>query len=358
MLAELRWPIIERIPVFGDFAVSPHGITIAIGFLIGAQVMLNRANKRGIARRQVTGIDLHIQAILTRAAVGGIVGARFFYVVTRPDQFAGDGLLATVVNWLSIWEGGLSLLGGIAGAILAGVPYVMRRKFSVPLLLDSAAPGLALGIFLGRVGDLIIGEHLGGETTFALGWRCSGAFRDAGAPYPFPGPGPSTVQGCFDTVLHQTALYDFLAGGIIFGALFLLERRPRFDGFFLLAFAVMYGMARFITDFARAADKDLLGPLTGSQLGGIGAIVAVAVWLLVRRPDRMLPYAWNPPDFDHPWDQPTEEPELDESGEAGAAVADSSVADKDPAERADDDPAEQTGSGTAGGGYSSGDGPR
>src|SRR3712207_2769478 len=130
VLAELRWPIIERIPLFGDFAVSPHGITIAIGFLIGAQVMLNRANKRGVARRKVTGVDLHIQAILTRAAIGAIVGARFFYIVTRPDLFPDP------LGWFRIWEGGLSLLGGIAGAILAGVPYVLRRKFSLPLLLD------------------------------------------------------------------------------------------------------------------------------------------------------------------------------------------------------------------------------
>ena len=307
VLAELRWPILERIPIFGDFAISPHGITIAIGFLIGAQVMLNRANKRGIARAKVSGIDLHVQSMLTRAAVGAIVGARFFYIVTRPDQFPD------VLGWFRVWEGGLSLLGGIAGAILAAVPYVLKRRFSIPLLLDSVAPGLALGIFLGRIGDLVIGEHLGGETTFALGWRCTGAFRDAGAPYPFPGPGPGTVQGCFDTVLHQTALYDFLAGGIIFAVLLLLERKPRFDGFFLLAFGVMYGMARFITDFARAADKDLLGPLTGSQLTALGTILAVLVWVAVRRPDRQKPYAWNPPDFDHPWDsEPVADPEQDE----------------------------------------------
>ena len=331
VLAEVRWPIIERIPIFGDFAVSPHGITIAIGFLIGAQVMLNRANKRGIARANISGIDLHIQSILTRAAVGAIVGARFFYIVTRPDLFPDP------LGWFRVWEGGLSLLGGIAGAILAAVPYVLRRRFSIPLLLDSVAPGLALGIFLGRIGDLVIGEHLGGETTFALGWRCTGAFRDAGAPYPFPRPGPGTVQGCFDAVLHQTALYDFLAGGIIFAALLLLERKPRFDGFFLMAFAVMYGLARFITDFARAADKDLLGPLTGSQLTALGTILAVLVWVAVRRPDRREPYAWNPPDFAHPWDgEPRHE-----------AAPDDEVP-----------PAEAAESETGGEGYSSTDGAR
>ncbi|MPZ72841.1 MAG: hypothetical protein GEU74_06350 [Nitriliruptorales bacterium] len=297
VLAELRWPILERIPLFGDFAVSPHGITIAIGFLAGAQLMLDRAQKRGIARRHVDGVELHIQSILTRAAIGAIIGARFFYIVTRPDAFPDP------LGWFRVWEGGLSLLGGVAGGILLAVPYVLRRRMSVPLLLDSAAPGLALGIFLGRVGDLVIGEHLGGETTFFLGWRCTGAFRDAAAPYPFPGAGPQTVQGCFDAVLHQTALYDFLAGGIVFMILILLERRPRFDGFFMIAFGVLYGTGRLLTDFARDADKDLLGPLTGSQVTAFGVIVALLVWTFLRRPDRQAPYAWAPPEFTHPWDR-------------------------------------------------------
>ena len=317
VLAELRWPIIERIPIFGDFSVSPHGITIAIGFLIGAQVMLKRANKRGIARRPVRDIDLHVQAIVTRAALGGIVGARFFYIVTRPDLFPDP------LGWFRIWEGGLSLLGGIAGAILAGIPYVLRRRYSIALLLDSVAPGLALGIFLGRIGDLVIGEHLGGETTFALGWRCSGAFRDAGAPYPFPGPGPNTVQGCFDVVLHQTAFYDFLVGGVIFAVLLLLERRPRFDGFFLLVFGLLYGAGRFMTDFARDADKDLLGPLTGSQLTALATIAAILLWVVIRRPDRRTPYAWNPPLFTHPWDG--QEPAEDSAPDAGGPNPDEPV---------------------------------
>jgi phosphatidylglycerol:prolipoprotein diacylglycerol transferase len=312
VLAELRWPILERIPIFGDFQVSPHGITIAIGFLLGAQLLLKRAQQRGVARRRVEGIDLLVQSVLTRVAIGAILGARFFYVVTRLDEFPDP------LGWLRIWEGGLSLLGGIAGGIIAAVPFVLRRRLSVPLLLDSAAPGLALGIFVGRIGDLVIGEHLGGPTSFFLGWRCSGAFRDPLAPYPFPGVGPGTVQGCFDVALHQTALYDFLAGGIVFALLLVLERKPRFDGFFMAAFAVLYGLGRFMTDFARAADKDLLGPLTGSQLTALATVLAVLVYVAVARPGRRTPYAWNPPDFAHPWDDEGEpvEPDESESSEA------------------------------------------
>ncbi|MGH3665376.1 MAG: prolipoprotein diacylglyceryl transferase [Egibacteraceae bacterium] len=311
VLVELRWPILERIPIVGDFSLSPHGIAVAIGFLVGAQVMLGRAERRGVARHHVAGVAEIVQSLVTRAAIGAILGARFFYVVTHLEQFASP------VEWLLIWQGGLSLLGGITGAVLAGVPYALRRKLSIPLLLDSVAPGLALGIFLGRVGDLVIGEHLGGQTTFLLGWRCTGAVGDPSAPYPFPGPMPGTVQGCFDATLHQTALYDFLAGGIVFAILLLLERRPRFDGFFMAAFVVVYGAGRFVTDFAREADKDLVGTLTGSQLSALAAIAACLVWVALVRPDRRRPYAWSPPRFEQPWHP--DSPEADSQAPAPSA---------------------------------------
>src|SRR5665811_2107278 len=161
-IRDRAWPIWERIHIAGDFALSWHGIMIAIGFIAGAQLMLRQAERRGVARRQV---DLPITD-----------------VVTRLDQYPDP------LSWFTVWEGGLSLLGGITGAVLAGVPYARRHNLSLPLLLDSVAPGLALGIFIGRIGDLIIGEHLGGRTDFFLGWRCTGAVGDPAAPHPWPGP--------------------------------------------------------------------------------------------------------------------------------------------------------------------------
>ncbi|MGH8906150.1 MAG: prolipoprotein diacylglyceryl transferase [Egibacteraceae bacterium] len=292
VIAALAWPILERIPIYGDFQISPHGISIAVGFLLGAQLMLGLAQRRGVAHRPVADIPDIVWSLATRAAIGGIIGARFFYIITHLDMFPDP------LGWLRVWEGGLSLLGGVTGAVLAGIPYAVRRRLSLRLLLDSLAPGLALGIFLGRIGDLVIGEHLGGETTFFLGWRCTGAFGDPRAPYPWPGP---QVQGCYDAVLHQTALYDFLAGGLILAVLLVLARRPRFDGFFAAMFVALYGGGRFLSDFARDADRDLVGTLTGSQVTVLAAIAAVGLWLVLARPWRSTPYAWSPPDFAHSW---------------------------------------------------------
>ena len=304
VLSVLRWPILERIPLGGDFAVSPHGISIAVGFLVGAQLLLRRAQKRGLARRPVAGIPELVQTILVAVAIGTIIGARFFYILTHVDEFRTAAGAIDVVSFLKIWEGGLSLLGGIAGGLLAAVPYMLSRRLSIPLALDSSAPGLAAGIFIGRIGDLVIGEHLGAPTSFFLGWRCSGNVRDAAAPYPYPGNPADVVQGCYDVALHQTALYDFLAGGIVLAVLLLLERRPRFDGFFMLAFVGLYGVGRFLTDFARESEAlfSLGGvDITGSQVAILGAIAAGLVWFLVTRPDRKTPYGWDPPAFEHGW---------------------------------------------------------
>ena len=334
VLAALAWPILERIPLFGDAAISPHGIFVALGFLAGAQLLLAQAKRRGVARRPVAGVEELVQSLLTRAALGAIVGARFFFVVTRLDEYPDP------LSWFRVWEGGLSLLGGIAGAVLAGIPYARRRGLSIVLLLDSVAPGLALGIAAGRIGDLIIGEHLGGRTTFPLGWRCTGDLRDPLAPYPWPGP---QVQGCFDAVLHQTALYDMLAGAVVLAALLLLARRARPDGTFVAAFVLLYGSGRFLSDFAREADRDMVGTLTGSQLAALGAIAAVVVWWLLRRPARRVPWAWDPPEFPHGWGRGPVAPAVQE------AAADVPTGGHEPAEPGDDDPPEAVAAGPAGG---------
>lgn len=315
VLAELAWPILERIPLVGDLAISPHGISVALGFLLGAQLMLRRTERRGVALRPVRGVDAVMQQLATRAAIGGILGARFFYVVTRLEQFSDP------LSWFTVWEGGLSLLGGVAGAVLACLPYVRRERFDVRLLLDSLAPGLALGIFVGRIGDLVIGEHLGGRTDFVLGWRCSGQYVIGEGYLPaeaWPGP---TVQGCFDTAVHQTALYDFLAGGILFAVLLWLERRPRFDGFFAVVFGGGYAAFRLVSDFAREADLDLVGPLTGTQVTALAVLVAITAWLLAARPWTRRPWAWAPPDHDGPWrPPPADTGEPDASEETGGPV--------------------------------------
>src|SRR5947208_16899229 len=93
----------------GPLSISPHGVGIAVGFLLGARLMLPAANRAGIRDEQV-------YALLTRAAIGAIVGARLAYVVNHLGDYS------SVTEVLKVWPGGISLLGGFAGAIILALP--------------------------------------------------------------------------------------------------------------------------------------------------------------------------------------------------------------------------------------------
>lgn len=338
-LAALRFPILERIPIVGDLALSPHGLGIAVGFLVGAVMMMRRAEKRGLGHVYVVDIPETIQDLLVRAAIGAIIGARLFFVLTHLDQYTANPL-----EIFAIWEGGLTFLGGLAGAIIVALPSLWKQDFRPLQVLDSAAPGVAAGLLLGRLGDLMIGDHIGEPTDFFLGWRCTGNFwvRETNSfgfvdpvPYPAVPPGAEApTAGCFDTVVHQTALYDFGAAALVLLLLLWFERSKRWDGFFTATWVYAYGALRFLGDFARQ-DRRLFG-LTGSQYAVIGAIVALTVYLWWRKPWNERPWSWDLR-FDHPWLRPP----------ADATARDGDAADDGGAEEEDDDAAEGGGAATA-----------
>jgi phosphatidylglycerol---prolipoprotein diacylglyceryl transferase len=298
----LAWKILPTIDI-GPLSVSPHGLGIAIGFLAGAQLMVRRARREG-------GPDENdIWNMLFWALLGAMVGARLAYVIGHFSDVTdgGDDLLGIV----RVWEGGISLLGGITGGALGAYPYVRRHRLGFWRMADLVAPGLALGIALGRIGDLIIGDHLGKPTSFFLGWRCLG---ESGGVAPQPADvyraalerGEPPTLGCFDLVLHQTALYDFISAWILFGALIWLGRKGVRRGVLALTFTFWYGGVRVITDFLRE-DKRYFG-LTGSQLWAL-VLMTIALGLLARY--RGAPPQWADPPAGDEAPPPADEPPLD-----------------------------------------------
>ncbi len=294
----IGWPVVDRIRL-GPLAISPHGIGIAAGYLAGSWWMLRHGRKRGLS-------EDHMGTILLWALIGAIVGARFFYVVGHFGEFDSFG------EMLRIWEGGISLVGGIVGAIAFAYPLMRRFGYRFLQVMDSAAIGLAFGIIVGRIGDLLIGDHLGKPTDFALGWRYSGGTLPG--PWSAVGDGfgacladgtaefitregatlveggacptalPAFPQQMTAAGVHQTALYDFFIAIGLFLFLFWLSRVPRREGVLFLTFAMWYGAGRILTDFLRV-DKTWFG-LTGSQWTSVAAIVISLAVLLgyARRP--------------------------------------------------------------------------
>jgi hypothetical protein len=161
ILAAIGWPVLDRIRFGSSFALSPHGLFIAIGFMTGAWLLGKIGPRRGISVEEVN-------AIAFWSLIGAIVGARLFYVIAHYSEFG------SFVDMLKVWNGGISLLGGIAGATLVNVPRVRHRGYTFFQVADAIAPCLALGIAIGRIGDLIIGDHLGKPTSWFLAWQYKG----------------------------------------------------------------------------------------------------------------------------------------------------------------------------------------
>ena len=118
LVAAISYDPIVHIPI-GPLRLSPHGIGIAVGFLLGARLMLPEAKRKGISEEAV-------YTVLIRAAIGAMVGARLAYVVNHIGDYADRPL-----DIFKVWEGGISLLGGIFGAIILALPLMRKLGLDV-----------------------------------------------------------------------------------------------------------------------------------------------------------------------------------------------------------------------------------
>jgi phosphatidylglycerol:prolipoprotein diacylglycerol transferase len=295
LLGAIGWPVLDRFDLFGDLAISPHGIGIAVGYLFGAWILTHEGPKRGVTVE-------HINSMVFWSLIGTIIGARLFYVIGHFSEFDSIG------EMLALWRGGLTLLGGIAGAVLINVPLFRRYGYSFFQVMDGAVIGLAFGIAFGRIGDLIIGDHLGKPTSWLLAWQyqggdlpgfgCAGevcrATLDGGRILEITRQGatltsPSGALLGSGVGVHQTALYDMFFATLLFLALYGLSRNARRLGVLTLTFGGWYGATRVLEDFLRV-DKRIFG-LTGSQWTGMTVsaicLATLAVWAIrARSPGR------------------------------------------------------------------------
>jgi len=177
-------PELFRLPVFG-ITVKTYGLFLVVGFLSAVWLAMRRAERVKASPDRVLDVSF-------LALIFGVAGARLFYVVHYwKSQFADspNPILAVV----DIRQGGLEFLGGLLGAMLAIVIYLLMAKESVRLYLDILAPGAMWGLAFGRLGCYFNGCCFGGACAVAA----------AGGPqYPWG------VQFPYGSPAHQKAWED------------------------------------------------------------------------------------------------------------------------------------------------------
>lgn len=281
----------KPIPIFdlGPLSLSLHGLFAGLGFAAGAYLMIREAGRRGF------DVD-KLMSVLTWALVGSILGAR---LLTVPAHIGDPGYgLDDIVGF----AGDFSILGGYAGGILVAWLRMRMLAASVPAYMDMAATGLAIGAVVGRIGDLAIIEHLGGPTSFFLGYELKPGY-DVSPQHDRLEDLCERAVDAFCGPYHHTGLYDMIGAAVLLGTLFLLQRlwvKRRYGQMFSF-WMIWYGVQRFLIDFARlgaardgvvapdgttveAIADSVMGPFTGSQWGALGtAAIGVLLVLWARR---------------------------------------------------------------------------
>lgn len=271
MLGAISYP---PIPIFevGPIRLSLHGVFAALGFLAGAWLATRYVRSRGYDAEKFA-------SVLTWALVGAILGARF---LTVPAHLGDPGFgLDDAFNP----AGSYSILGGYAGGILGG--WLRLRRLQLPFLAyaDMASFGMALGTVVGRIGDLAIVEHLGGPTTFFLGFGIKPGY-DLAPQHDALECATAGADGLCG-VYHHTALYDMVGAALLLVFLVWLYRsgRPLHYGQLFATWVTWYGFQRFVIDFARLSldvnGDATLGPFTWSQWSGLAAGIGGLILLRV-----------------------------------------------------------------------------
>jgi phosphatidylglycerol:prolipoprotein diacylglycerol transferase len=235
-------------------------VFVAIGILVGVRCFLRYARDHDLDRELLSRLAVWVVVL-------GIIGSRLLFVVTRWDEFRDDPVSA-----FAVWEGGLQFSGAFLIAI-AVIWWFARRhpELGGLRLSDGIVFGLAPGLAIGRLGCMAVGEHLGTQTSFFLGWKYLG------------GETRETVVGGVSSVIHNTALYELLLLLPLVALLWWLERRRVPAGWLTVAFLLWYGTQRFLTDFLRAYDRTVAG-LTGAQYLCLGMVIAgIALAIGLRR---------------------------------------------------------------------------
>lgn len=254
---------------FHNFEITTFGLMMFLAFVIAGWVLTKQLHKSGI------GDDV-ASSIVMAAAVGGIVGAKVYYAILFRD-------------WHLLFErAGLVWYGGLIGGALAVSWVIHRRRVPFWTTADAAAPALAIGYCLGRIGCFLVGDDYGAPTN---SW--------VGIAFPKGSP-PTTAQALREfgvkvdpsippwqvLKVHPTQLYETTAALVVFAILMMLARKPHHRGRVFGAFLVLMGIERFLIEIVRAKDDRFLGPFTIAQL--ISVLIVIAGAFLAARRDRVV----------------------------------------------------------------------
>lgn len=235
-----------------DFELGPltltwHGLMTALGLVVGTWVALRFADRRGLDSDRIVEV-----ALVT--ALAGMLGARIFYLLLNDA-----GALLRPGDWLG--DGGFAIFGGVFLATIAAGGLIAWRSLSWRYL-DALAIGFPLGLAVGRVGDLINGEHYGPPSDRP--WAVIHADPDASVP-------------SNEIAYHDGGLYEIVLGLAIFFVILPLRDRFATPTMVFWLTLALYGAGRFVMFFYRSDSDPLAVGLNSAQWVSVLLMAAAAL---------------------------------------------------------------------------------
>ncbi len=260
----------------GPVVVSWHGLFTFIAVATAVFLTVRWASREGMVADTVYSVAVW-------SIVGGIIGARIIHII----DFWGEFYAADPIRVIYVWQGGIAIYGAILGGFVGGSLYLIIRnsdrfltlwgrffrflgephKATLPgigHLADVTAPAVLLAMAIGRIGDIINGEHFANPTT--LPW---------GVVYThFNSP------GLLRPASHPAVAYELLFDLILLAILWPLRHRLRPRGMFFVLYGGLYSTGRFFLSFMRVESNVYFAVLNQAQVLAL-LVIVVALALLV-----------------------------------------------------------------------------
>jgi phosphatidylglycerol:prolipoprotein diacylglycerol transferase len=268
----------------GGFTLSWHGLLTFLSVALAVVLVARWGGRDGMV------VD-SIYSVAMWAIIGGVVGARVLHVIDFWDEIYKHD----VSSIFTVWEGGIAIYGAILGGFAGGALYIMVRNsdwflalwkpFSFVLgqpgkanlpgigrLADITAPALLIAMALGRVGDVINGEHLAKVTE--LPWGIIYTHLDS--------PGLNRPP------THPAVAYELLFDLVLLAAIWPLRNRLRPHGMFFVLYLGTYSIGRFFLSFLREEFNEYFGSLNEAQIVAL-IVIVLTIPLLVWKAQLVKP---------------------------------------------------------------------
>ncbi|HYE10804.1 MAG TPA: prolipoprotein diacylglyceryl transferase [Patescibacteria group bacterium] len=202
--------------LFYVFSIPIHffGVMIALGILGGLAVAYFEVKRKNL------NVDKMLDIVIY-STISAVVTARLFYILF----YDLSNYMNNPLDIFKIYEGGLSIHGGLLGAFAFAVFYVRKHKLNFFKYADALAPGIILGQGIGRVGCDVFGKVM--STSYAWGIERQGQ------------------------LLHPAQVYEFLLDYLVFFFLWRKRKSVKYDGQLFIWYIILFSINRSVVELFR-----------------------------------------------------------------------------------------------------------